>query len=291
LDNDPSLNAAGTNKVAQKYKNCMKVVQDLGDISNSRATKQILNEILNPWLDYIKSGSISSKPDQKLSSNSDLIHSIIILKLIQETYKFFKKIEKTNYIETKSFTRYIQLQIFYYLARMEEAQNKQRYDPFCQKKILRERINSNLQLLDSIGRDISFLYDKWKNRINKYKQNMKKRNILANIRTNLKITMNPVNIEGMKGEKGNNKIIFGNSGDLPLKFKVFIAMPSKSWSLIEPVTYQTREGLALIKNIKIGSKQTIELPVSILFPKSLSFKEYTSIMKIEPIMGKIVSEI
>jgi hypothetical protein len=97
--------------------------------------------------------------------------------------------------------------------------------------------------------------------------------------------------QGMKGERGNNKILLGNSGELPIKFKAFIAMPSHSWSLIEPVTYSTREGVAMMKNIKVPPKQTLEVPVSIQFPKSLSFKDYTSIMKIEPIMGKIISEI
>jgi hypothetical protein len=291
LDNKLGLKGVDAKKVSQKYDACMKVLQSMEDFSNTRATKQILNEILNPWLEYIKSGTISSQPDEKLSKYSDLIHGIVELTLIKEIYTFLKKIEKTNYIDMNSFTRYIQLQIFYYLCLMEAFQNKERYDANAQKNFISERINSNIQLLDAIGREVSFLYDKWKNRINKYRQNMKKRNILANIRTNLKITINPVIIKGMKGEKSNNKIILGNSGDLPLKFKAFIAMPSKSWSLIEPVTYTTREGIALMKNIKIGSKQTIELPVSMLFPKSLSFKEYTSIMKIEPIMGKIVSEV
>ncbi len=276
---------------SQMSVNSKKAMQSLTTQTDPRMSNKIIKGALAPWLRSIKSGKVTANKNEQYYYYSQLVHGIVILKLVKEIYKFLKEIEKSNYITLLSFSKYVQFQLFNYLSLIEFNRNRLRYDPFSTQKDLQSKINIHTKLIDSIGRDISYLFDKWKNRLNKYKQNMKKRNILANIRTNLRVTINPVEIEGMKGERSNNKILLGNSGELPIKFKAFIAMPSRSWSLIEPVTYSTREGVAMMKNIRVPPKQTLEVPVSIQFPKSLSFKDYTSIMKIEPIMGKIISEI
>jgi len=279
------------NKASQMLKASARSFRTLTSQASARSSNQTIKEAVSPWLRSLKSGSVNVNKNEQNYYYSQLIHGLVILKMVEKIYKILKKVEKSNYFSLESFTKYVQYQLFYYLSVIEYNQNRLTYDPFCSQKELKINISSQTRLLDSIESDISYLYDKWKNRLSKYKQNMTRRNILANIRTNLKITINPIKIEGMKGEKGNNKILLGNSGDLPIKFKAFIAMPSHSWSLVEPMTYSTKEGVAMMKNIKVPPKQTLEVPVSVQFPKSLSFKDYTSIMKVEPIMGKIVSEI
>ncbi len=278
-------------KIAQMRLIMQKTLQRLADPAQKLSTRLIIIDIVKSWLKKVQSERPSGKKNEQLYYYSQLLHGIIILELTKEIFKLLDGIKQENYISIDTFSKYVQYQFFYYLTLIEFYRNKLRYDPYSDTNDLKTKLKSNIKLLTSFGKDTAFLYDKWRGRLINYQQNMSRRKILATLRTNLKITTNPIEIEGMKGDKGNNKILLGNSGELPIKFRAYFAMPSKVWGLIEPETVDTREGVSMIKKITVNPKQTIEIPVAVLFPKTLTFKDYTSIMKIEPILGNLKNEV
>lgn len=291
LEQGSNLKFNESSKIARLRNNTQNAIQRFTATPHKHDARLLINDAMKAWHKHIKSERASAKKNEQTFYYSQLLHGIIILELINDIYKLLEEFKQKNYVSVDSFSKYVQAQIFYYLTLIEFYQNKLRYDPYSDFKSLKTKIATNIKSLNAFGKDITFLYDKWRRRLISYQQNMSRRKILATLRTNLKITTNPIEIEGMKGDKGNNKILLGNSGELPIKFRAFFALPSKSWSLIEPETANTREGVAMIKKITVSPKQTIEIPVGVQFPKTLTFKDYTSIMKIEPIIGNLKNEI
>jgi hypothetical protein len=124
-------------------------------------------------------------------------------------------------------------------------------------------------------------HSRWQKCYVNYLKNMTKRADLASIHDHVQISINPVIITGLRGERGSGKLILGNNGTRDLIINASLALPSTHWGLIFPDSQLVSE-LFNLKKFKIPSKQTKNISLTVKFPNSLSFNNYKGILKIKP---------
>ena len=152
-----------------------------------------------------------------------------------------------------------------------------------------EVTNSVMELKRPVNRYWQ-LNGRWQNIYTNYLENVKNRSKQAFVHDHVKITTNPIIIEGMRGGLGKSRLILGNNGQRSVVLNAKLAFPSNQWSLIEPAAI-IKNNLYDLKNIKISPKQTIEIKCSVSFPNTLSFNNYKGILKMKPKPFELLPEI
>jgi hypothetical protein len=176
---------------------------------------------------------------------------------------------------------------------MQYIQARIYYDPYLRKTDLSGlNFEFNLASNELKGYLSGFwnTHSKWQENYINYIKNMKKRSLIANISDHIKITTNPVIILGMRGGSANGKLILGNNGTQAVPLDAYLGLPSNHWSLTKPEAIIINN-LYHLKHLKIPSRQTREIQITISFPNSLSFAEYKSILKFYQKPFKLLPEI
>ena len=94
----------------------------------------------------------------------------------------------------------------------------------------------------------------------------------------------------MRGAHGKTKLILGNNGTRAIALYPHLALPSQHWNLVEPEATVVNN-LYQLKRIVIAPKQTKEISLAVAFPQTLSFDNYSGILKLNPKQIKLITEI
>jgi hypothetical protein len=252
-------------------------------VKNSSALEKKFNKILTKWLNQIKHGRIDRSPDQNKCDILSSGYYYILLYIVTElTYKI-QLSKKERSANLQEYWNIIINQILYYFVLIQYYKCQVKFNEFLTKTDLAglsENINSSIiEIKNTVGRYWQ-IHNRWQSRYINYIQNMKKRERQVFIHDHVKITTNPIIIEGMRGGNGGGKLILGNDGPHAVKLEGVFALPSVHWSLVEPEA-QLINNLYYVKKMKIPSKQTKELRFVISLPNTLSFGEYKGVLKLK----------
>lgn len=262
-------------------------------VSNSKQLQKKFNKILNKWLTEIRIGQIRRHPDKNKFQAFRSLYSYVLLYLVSEIITILKDIKQNNYASPLKFSKLSQLEMIYYflLGRYYHAQAE--FDTGLSQVEIRncsEDLNRAINEIKKTMQTFWYFNLDWQIAYSNYLKNMGKRTDLAILSEHVKITTNPVILRGIRGNNNNGKLILGNNGPQAIALNAFLALPSKHWTLVEPEANFTNN-LYNLKRIMIPSKQVKEIPLTITFPRSLSFSNYKAILKLNPKAIKLLIEI
>jgi hypothetical protein len=273
----------------------------------SKQLQKKFNRILTDWLADARGGRIKRKQDATIYQALNNGYSYLLLFLTSQIISILKKIKKTQEVSPLKFSRLILYEMLYYFIYMQFLKIRIKYAPDIlaasstttaklKKGTKDSKSGDNtMEFVRAMGeikkaaQKFWYFQSRWQAVYSNYLKNMVKRSDIAYINEHVKITTNPIALKGMRGNKSSSKLIVGNNGTRAITLFPNLALPSMHWSLVEPEG-TIENNLYNLKRLMIPPKQTKEIPVSITFPKSLSFAEYIAILKINPRPIKLLPE-
>jgi hypothetical protein len=262
-------------------------------VPNSAALEKNFNKILSTLLNRIKHERIDRKPDQiKFEMLSSGYYYVLLYLATEITYKI-QRLKKERSASLNEFWNIVLYKILYFFLLIQYYKCQAKFNKNLSKTDLTnlsEHINSCISEIRKNVEGYWQIHKRWQSRYINYVKNMKKRERQVFIHDHVKITTNPIIIEGMRGGTGGGKIILGNDGSHPVKLEGIFALPSTHWSLIEPEA-QLINNLYYVKKMKIPSKQTKELKFTISMPNSLTFGDYKGVLKLNNKPFELLNEI
>jgi hypothetical protein len=262
-------------------------------VSNSKQLQKKFNKILNKWLTEIRIGRIRRRPDKNKFQAFRSLYSYVLLYLVSEIIKILKDIKQNNYASPVKFSKLSQLEMIYYFLLGRYYHTQAEFDQGLSQVEIRncsEELNRAINEIKKTVQTFWYFNLDWQIAYSNYLKNMGKRSDLALISEHVKITTNPVILRGIRGNNNNGKLILGNNSPQAIALNAFLALPSKHWTLVEPEA-NFINNLYNLKRIMIPSKQVKEIPLTITFPRSLSFSNYKAILKLNPKAIKLLPEI
>ncbi|WP_455391733.1 hypothetical protein [[Eubacterium] cellulosolvens] len=257
---------------------------------NSNLLQKKFNRVLSNWLIGVRKGRINHKPNVKKWLAIRTVYSYLFLRFIQAIYDILKTVARENYIAPNKFRKLVLLQNLYYYSLMNYNHTQAKFDPYLASASISEQLNFAYNELKKFNNTYWDLHKTWQTRCSNYLKNMTKRGNLAYVNEHIKITANPVILRGLRGTLSRTKLILGNNGSHSITLQPYLALPSIHWNLVEPEA-TTINNVYNLKRVVISPKQTKELPIIISFPQSLSFPNYTGILKLTAKPIELRSEI
>jgi hypothetical protein len=261
-------------------------------VVNSSALEKKFNKILTKWLNSIKHGKIDRMPNQGKFEILSSGYYYILLYLVTEITNSIQRFKKERSASLNEYWNILLPQILYYFLLIQYYKCQGKFNKFLTKtdlSDLSENINSCIGEIKKIVNRYWQIHKRWQIRYTNYIKNMIKRERQVFIHDHVKITTNPIIFEGMRGGNGGGKLILGNDGPHAVKLDGVFALPSVHWSLIEPES-QLINNLYYVKQMKIPSKQTKELRLTISLPNALTFGEYKGVLKLKNRAFELLNE-
>jgi len=261
--------------------------------SNSQMLQKKFNKILTNWLNDVKNRTIHRQPDNNKWQVISLSYSFIQFLIVTEIIKILNLAKSKKYLPPAKFSRFLVLNLIYNYIQMNYYQAHARFKLKLSETNLGEiskEVNRNVAESKKLVQIFWRFHMDWQIKYNNYLRNIVKRTNQANVHEHVKITTNPVILKGMRGSKSSGKLILGNNGSQPIVLYPHLAFPSTHWSLIVPEA-QTLNDLYNLKRLQIPPKHTIEMPITVFFPRTLSFSKYSAILKLNPKPIRFLPEI
>jgi hypothetical protein len=258
--------------------------QKFRKVSNSKQLEKKFNKLLTSWLSEARRSRILKNKNKKKFELLSSGYHYLLLYLATEITKKLKLAKQNKNLDPLGYNRILSLGILYYYVLIHYNKARVKFDPYFGKNE-QDSLNEELgQVVLEIKKIVTRFWDihnKWQTNYINYLNNMKSRSNIAFIHEHVKISINPVIFRSMRGAQTKGKLILGNNGSSAVKLDSYLGLPSSHWDLAVPGA-QISSNLYNLKTIKIPPKQTIEIPIRISFPNSLSFSEYKAIFKLKP---------
>ena len=257
---------------------------------NSKLLQKKFNHALMSWVGEIKRGRLKHRPDLEKYAIFRSGYSYLLFYLTFEIINNLRTSKQNKYLPPAKFTKLIFFELLYYYILMNFYNAESRYNPYSVSP------ESNIEQTRALGKlrdavtKFWFFHGRWQTLYMNYLKNMANRGELAFIHEHVKITTNPVILHGMRGAHGKTKLILGNNGTRAIALYPYLALPSLHWNLVEPEATVVNN-LYQLKRIVIAPKQTKEISLAVAFPQTLSFDNYSGILKLNPKQIKLINEI
>jgi hypothetical protein len=248
------------------------------------------NRVLGNWLSQLKKGRIRRQPNKKLAELLQTSYIYVLAYLSGEVVNILRNSKKTNHLPPWKFYKLTLFEILYFYLLMHYQKSQAKYKPNLSRTELAADLNPALNELRKANQKYWYYHQLWQAKCVNYLKNIAKRWDLAQLREHLKITTNPVILHGMRGAKGNTRLILGNNGSKEITIYPNLALPSIHWNLLEPAA-RTNNEVYQLERLSIEPKQVKEIPITVSIPRSLSFNKYSAILKIYPKPIKLIPEI
>jgi len=248
------------------------------------------NRLVSDWLIKIRKEGIKRSPNQDIFQALRAGYCYILLYIISEITSILKQTKENKSIKPYKFNRFILLEMVYYFIVMNYYKTQASFDQYINHEEINNELNPALNEIRKIGQIYWHYQNRFDLKYRNYLKNMSKRANLAYIREHIKITTNPMILRGMRGGQGKAKLLLGNNGSRAIGLYPYLALPTIHWNLVEPEANTINEVYRL-RRIIIAPKQTKEIPITISFPQSLTFSNYSGLIKLNPKPIKLLSEI
>ena len=256
----------------------------------SNKLQKRFNRTLALWLNDVRKERIHRKPDNNTHAILRTGYSYLLLLFINEIIKILKTVKREKYISPPKFDKLVLFEILYYFFLMNYSNAQAKLNPYLDKEETTSELNRAFVELKKVNQTYWLFHKQWQGRCSNYLKNMSKRANLAFIREHIKITTNPIILRGMRGGQSRSKLILGNNGSCTIALNPHLALPSIHWNLVEPEANMVNN-IYNLKRVVITPKQTKEIPINIAFPRSLSFPNYSAILRLNAKPIKLIPEI
>jgi hypothetical protein len=283
---------------SKKENKSIKHIEDLNALLKSSISKQVnspllqkkFNRIIVTLVNDLRKGRILRKPDNKIWQQLRSGYSYLLAYLNSEICAILKTINKNKYLSSSELFRLISFEIIYFYMLMNFYHSQSKYDPYLPQEKVTAELNMAFNELKKVSKNYWAMNNRWQTNCGNYLKNMSKRANLAFVREHIKITTNPVSVHGIRGAHGRTKLILGNNGSRNIGVQPVMALPSIHWNLVEPEA-RALNNIYHLNRIVINPKQTKEIPITVSFPRALSFQKYTGILKLNTKHIKLLPEI
>lgn len=257
---------------------------------NSPQLQKRFSQALTTWSSAVRKGRVRRAPGRESWLTIRTAYSYLFAYLIKDIIRILKTLLREKSITPANFCKLLLLEISYYFMLMHYNKSRAKLDPYLVGDSANRQLSFAFSELKKLEQNFWALHKIWQMKCTTYLKNMSKRANLVYVREHITISTNPVILHGSRGAEAKGKLILGNNGSRRITLQPTLALPSTHWNLIEPEA-MTVNDLYQFGRFQITPKQTIELPINISFPQSLSFPKYTGILKLNTKPIKLLSEL
>ena len=248
-----------------------------------------LSEILSRWYHSLKDVKIEVELDDEVARILDLLYCVVILKMIDNVTTITGSVISQNKIMKEQFIDLCFAMVNYHMLCLERLVNNIQFDRFLDEDVVQKELDVHFKAIEKIGDKLELILTGVMGIIGNQRANMELRLSASLLLDAIELDDDSRSLNGLSGEQVKKQLVFKNRSGKAQNFNILLAFPSPEWHLLEPEA-NLIDGVYWRENISIKPKGKYREKITLMFPKSLSLQEYTSLIKFEPVELRLLDE-